>query len=267
MFAIAFFCIVGGVYSLFLLGDCYVQWKARSGGGEGRSPAHRDKRYPRSWPKDWWCQAISGVTFLVVVAMLLPKTWEDSRQLVDGYGGHEAPFLQVPGMLAVPRANIARDRDRPRQPICGANLAGFPVTDADIHALLKEGAEIEYLILNGTDITDEGLAYLRQLPRLKELGLGRTQITDSGCEELAQIGSLEELALFSTGITDEGLKHLSKLTNLRSLDLRNTATMDSSLKSLERLNRLEQLLVSETNVTDQGVRDLKERLPRLVCYR
>jgi len=43
---------------------------------------------------------------------------------------------------------------------------------------------LESLYLDGTDITDEGLKYLRSLKNLKELSLSNTGVTDEGCAEL-----------------------------------------------------------------------------------
>ncbi len=201
--AVIFLCIVGGAYSVFLLGDCYyVRWKAS-----------RQKSSPRSLRVDWWCQAISAATFLTVAGVLLVMIWPESRPGAGAHDSHEdpVPHTLIPGFVSVPRTHIFRHKDRPGRPICGANLAHDPVTDVDIRALLKEGTEIEFLVLTGTNITDESLAYLRQMPRLKELGLAKTQISDSGCEELAQLASLEFLDLARTGITDDGLEHLSEL--------------------------------------------------------
>ncbi len=265
--AMAFLCIVGGVYSLFLLGDCYVRRKARHGGEEGAFPACRPKRCLHFVRIDWWCQAISAIAFLAVAAMMIVMIRADSQPNTGGRDGRDdlVAWVQIADFPAVTRANLLRCRDRPGQPIWGANLAFLPVTDEDLHALLKEGAEIEFLVLTGTNVTDEGLAYLRQMPRLKDLGLTGTQITDAGCRDLAQMATLRDLSLSNTGITDIGLEHVSTLTNLHTLNLSKTAITDRGLKLLQKLDRLQFLNVSQTNVTGEGIRDLKEKIPHLAC--
>ncbi len=265
--AMAFLCVVGGAYSLFLLGDCYVRRKARHGGEEGVFPTRHQKRCLRFVRIDWWCQAISAIGFLAVAAMIIVMTRAEAQPVTGGGDAYDdlVAWVQIADFPAVSRAHLYRHDDRPGQPIWCANLAFLPIKDVHLLALLKEGAEIEFLVLTRTNVTDKGMACLRRMPRLKDLGLTGTQVTDAGCRELAKIETLEDLSLSNTGITDTGLEHLSMLTNLQTLELSNTAITDRGLKSLQKLDRLQFLNVSQTNVTDEGIRDLKEKIPHLAC--
>lgn len=67
------------------------------------------------------------------------------------------------------------------------------------------------------EITDNGLASLRELTRVKLVRLTSPHVTSVGAEHLAQLRSLEVLQLTSTQIDDRGLEHLGRLENLRGL--------------------------------------------------
>lgn len=256
--AVAFLCIVGVIYSLFLLGDCYASWKGESNAGSSVSPKRQQKCSPKTSRKDWWCQAIAGVAFLGIAAILLARTWQDFQLIADGYRGCQVTpsSVQVPGMSAIPARTVLRDSVRPGHPIWGANLGFLAVTDADVRALVKEGTEIEFLILNGTDVTDESIPPLRRLPYLITLALGATQVTDSGCEDLAKIVMLEQLDLFDTEITDRGLASLQHMPRLTSLNLDGTEITDSGCQKLTQIETLEELSLSDTSITNAGLEHL-----------
>jgi Leucine-rich repeat (LRR) protein len=49
---------------------------------------------------------------------------------------------------------------------------------------LKELANLSYLDVGGTQVTDAGLNDLKELKNLSSLYLGRTQVTNAGIDEL-----------------------------------------------------------------------------------
>ena len=111
-------------------------------------------------------------------------------------------------------------------------------TDEQLAEKLKGRADLKSLDLSYCrEITDEGLAHLKGLTKLKELSLASTKITDAGLVHLKGLTKLKELGLASTKITDAGLVHLKGLS------------------------KLELLYLKETEITDAGVKDLKEALP------
>jgi hypothetical protein len=71
--------------------------------------------------------------------------------------------------------------------------------------------------MSAMDFTDDGLAHIRGLHRLKKLDLSGTMVTDRGLAHLASLESLEELSLYSDEVTDAGLVHLRGLRSLRKL--------------------------------------------------
>ena len=73
----------------------------------------------------------------------------------------------------------------------------------------NEQGEVIDVSLNGTDVTDGGLAHLKGLTKLKVLQIIDTQITDAGLSHLKGMTKLQELWLPSR-ITDAGVAELKK---------------------------------------------------------
>ena len=116
------------------------------------------------------------------------------------------------------------------------HLTGRDLTDEQL-APIADLAEVAFLNLRDTRITDEGLKHLRMLRKLRSLHLERTAVTDKGIAQLAELANLEYLNLYGTKVGDRGLRHLAKLKKLRSLYL------------------------WQTEVTDDGVAQLRKALP------
>ncbi len=71
-------------------------------------------------------------------------------------------------------------------------------------------AEITYLVLGRTKITDVGLKEVAKMQQLELLNLNSTQITDAGLKEIAKLQQLTYLGLVATKITDENAAELRK---------------------------------------------------------
>jgi hypothetical protein len=142
---------------------------------------------------------------------------------------------------------------------------------------------LERLNLDRSDVTDKGLAYIRNLPRLNSLGLyecgvikGDTFNALSTCPNLqflnigdctafkiknyaalSKFSKLEEFQATNTTINDQSLQYLSQSRSLKIIDLRkNKAITDKGLRTLMSLKTLERLLLDETSVTADGIKSL-----------
>lgn len=94
--------------------------------------------------------------------------------------------------------------------------------------------EIENLNLQETEITNEGIKYLKKLKKLKYLRLKENpQLTNECISNLAEIEHLEDLQIHGTSITEDGLKNLAILENLKDITLsvrENNYTFEGLLK-------------------------------------
>ncbi len=139
-------------------------------------------------------------------------------------------------------------------------LDGTQVTDDGIRHL-ESLTSLELLSLNHLKITDRGLVHLRPLTGIRWLDLGGTRVEGTGLAYLEKWTKLESLSLCSTSIRDEELARLQHFTSLQYLELGGTRISDAGIKHLKRMHQLRELSLWNTRVTDAGVRDLQAALP------
>lgn len=129
-------------------------------------------------------------------------------------------------------------------------------------AMNDDSKEVDFH-LQGKELDDEGLAYVKDLRDVVQLHLKDTQITDEGLAHIASLVTLEKLHLERTKVTDAGLQHLKGLGNLEYLNLYGTSVTDAGLEQLKGLARLEKLYIWQTGVTVAGTQQLNAALPDL----
>lgn len=112
---------------------------------------------------------------------------------------------------------------------------------------------LQSLDLSGTDITDEGMGDLNNIPTLQFLDISRTNITNEGLARLNTLQHLKKLNLSATDISSEGLRHLIFLSSLTELDVSETQITDYGLRYLTQLMSLKYLILSKTNITNEGL--------------
>ncbi|HNT78408.1 MAG TPA: hypothetical protein PKH77_25635 [Anaerolineae bacterium] len=146
-----------------------------------------------------------------------------------------------------------------------------------LHALLN----LNYLTLAWANVTDAGLAHLRNLTPLVMLGLreckhitgatftnlnaltklvtlelaGCSRLSNQGLRYLSNLTSLRKLDLSRcSGIDRQGIVHLSRLPQLSYLDLsRNPQVRDTELISLCNLPALSSLSLAHTRIGNKGL--------------
>lgn len=87
-----------------------------------------------------------------------------------------------------------------------------------------------------TNLNDAQLAEFFNVPGIERvwgLGLQGTKITDTGLAGICRCAALQELSLVNDTITDAGLQNLYSLSRLRYIDIRNTAVTDQGAQKLQ----------------------------------
>jgi Leucine-rich repeat (LRR) protein len=117
----------------------------------------------------------------------------------------------------------------------------------------KALTQLQYLYLDSSKITEEGMREIGSLSELKALDLRGTPITDDMMAHLAASTNLRRLVLAQPRISDRGLEHLAGLKNLTSLELYNA---NVSGKGLKALTRLQQLTLDGSKITNDDLREI-----------
>jgi len=190
----------------------------------------------------WWID--SGASQDKKVGELKPPL-KIERLLAARYGG-PAPAMVAKTVPPKPLAEIAAvakqlsdDLGLAMTPLsqsepwlqCNAAVAGTNFGDAELARLTPLAANLRWLDLAGTKISDQGLATVGAMPNLKRLHLERTAITDAGLTNLAGLASLEYLNLYDTEVTDAGLGQLEKLPALKQVYLWQTKVTTNGVQT------------------------------------
>lgn len=141
------------------------------------------------------------------------------------------------------------------EPLVVINLAFTNLTDRG----LEEISRIKSLRLLNLQachhISDAGARFLSMLP-LAELIVDSTDLTDDGFREFAKLRSLGRIDLDGTNLTDRGLLALAPLTGLRHLSLSKTRITDSGISIVKNMPQLRYLSVSNTAITTAGLAEV-----------
>lgn len=112
-------------------------------------------------------------------------------------------------------------------------------------------AKITECNLEGSAVSDVGFAEVAKFPNLIKVNLTAcTQITDNGLAAIKDLKNLEVVILERCAISDAGLVHLRNLSNLKVLNLNQTAVTDAGFLKLSptTLSHLEELYVNSVKV-------------------
>lgn len=166
---------------------------------------------------------------------------------------------------------IGRDNEDRIQVITTPNP--LLVTNKDL-AMITGLPDLIVLDLRGTQISNEALIHLTELPKIEQLYLGGSVVTDTeptlfharftdeAIDPVLKLTSLKILSLAKTDIGDEAAKKLPALTNLEILFLLGTNITDESVDALSRMTSLKELYLQETSVTPEGLKRLRKALPQ-----
>jgi hypothetical protein len=95
------------------------------------------------------------------------------------------------------------------------------------------------------------------MPKPIGIDVNGTVVTDAGVAELAKCKSLSTVNLGKTAVTDSGLALLTKITGLESLWLDDTSIGDASVPTIAKLRSLSVIGLERTKLTEQRIAQLK----------
>ena len=133
-------------------------------------------------------------------------------------------------------------------------------------AVLKELADLRALELAECyEVTDAGIARLRDLTALRKLDMHVLQLTGAGLAALEPLTHLQELSLRECrNLTDDGMAHLGRITSLRKLEIDGSELLtNTGMAELRSLPNLESLSLDLSGATTDAVLESLQSLPRL----
>lgn len=117
--------------------------------------------------------------------------------------------------------------------------------------------------LSGKELTDDGLAAVKEIDSLIWLNLANTKISNDGLKHISGLKTLTRLHLEKTQIGDAGLEHLKGLENLEYLNLYGTQVSDLGLAHLKDLPKLKKLYLWDSKVSKEGLASMKDMLAKV----
>jgi hypothetical protein len=133
-------------------------------------------------------------------------------------------------------------------------------------AQLNKVPQVEGVVLNLTDVTDDGMKSIATLKNLKYFRLYAGNVSDQGFALLKDATGLEHLELVNTRITDKSLPLLKKMPNLTFLALSYEARLGSTfteagLENLKSLTKLKKLYLCDGWASKAAIEKLQKVLP------
>jgi serine/threonine protein kinase/Leucine-rich repeat (LRR) protein len=124
----------------------------------------------------------------------------------------------------------------------------------DIKTHLAACGDIVSLNLSDTQLQEQDLTFLQDMPALRSLRLAKLRLSDKALALLEGHAALEILDLSENRITGQGLSKLAAARGLKQLLMRNTNVSDLHLASLAQFPELEALdLAAGGNLTDAAL--------------
>ena len=103
--------------------------------------------------------------------------------------------------------------------------------DRKDYGLLRDKTDTTVLQMANLDVTDETVDLLQDYKKLRELDLNGSQLTDTGLAKVAALPALEILRIQATRVSDEGFqRYLFPKPTLHQLDARKTAISPKTLR-------------------------------------
>jgi len=196
--------------------------------------------------------------------------------LVEGYegpmwlkrlAGYEIPYhfaIQdcLPNDLADDATEVGELRQFQR--LQYLDLEGQDVTDETLLGLFSKGglSNVGELYLAGAHESDAGLASLSRCRKLRVLHVSGMSVRGEFLKSLTCAECLEEVNFAYANIADEALVDLVRFPRLKYLNLSGTHVTDRGLATLASMPRLQLLSLSGTAISDVGLAHLA-RLPDL----
>lgn len=135
------------------------------------------------------------------------------------------------------------------------------ISDTSLRAI--RGVPLESLSLEGTAITDAGIAHAGGMNQLKHLNLAITRVTGRCLESLRELANLEDLNLQHTNLEDADVSVLQTLGLLRAVWLGGSRIPQSEVLTFRGITSIEFMELGQLSITEGALEELREALPKV----
>lgn len=201
--------------------------------------------------------ALAAATWLVTLSMgcngKVP-TWGE----LTGQQQQQQPVAPQPTIIQPPPVTSSQ----PAPPDAGTVIATFKTTAApemsdallgSVANLPERREEIEEILAGGSQVSDQGLKVLTALPNLRTLDVQGTKVTNEGVASIAKITSLESLRFTGQQLKDDGAAELANMPNLRKLYIDNVVLSPTGWAAIGRIPSLEVLHIGHSSISDAAM--------------
>ncbi len=126
---------------------------------------------------------------------------------------------------------------------------------------LKMIPKVENLYMTMSDVSSVGLKELKGHPTVRYISLGSKKIDREMLEALAEIPNLQFLDLSRSDFDPIDLQVFSTHPNLKNLYVNRTTIDDGDVEAIAKLPQLARLKIRKTKLSPKGIVELQRRLP------
>jgi hypothetical protein len=209
----------------------------------------------------WWIE--TGASESGTVAAAKPTAEVEAAlaaMLGKGLAKTQAPAAAA--KVEKPKPKPLSDAEKKQVAEISAKMQAL---SASLMPLAQDTEQLRLSVINAADkFGDKELAMLEPIAaQIIWVDLARSQITDAAKSTLAKLVNLERLHLENTKITDVALAGLSSLKALEYINLYGTKTTDAGLTKLSGIKSLKKVFVWQTGVTRASATALEGQIPGL----
>jgi len=144
---------------------------------------------------------------------------------------------------------------------------GNPVGDDTAIELAKKVNIIQYIHLNGCNITDVGAKALGADHHITYMDLSNNKITSTGVEALANDTDLQDLYIAANKFDAEGINAIVANNSIEVLDISSNNLGDAGAEILShRKKSFGELHIDENNITDKGIIKIVDNFPGIYNF-
>ncbi|MCX6856190.1 MAG: hypothetical protein NTV80_14940 [Verrucomicrobia bacterium] len=209
----------------------------------------------------WWIETGASDSATVAAAKPTPEV-EGALAAMLGKGLKAADTHAAAPKVEKPKAKPLSDAEKKQVAEISAKIQAL---NASLMPLAQDTEQLRLSVINAADkFGDKELAMLEPIAaQIVWVDLARSQITDAAAATLSKLTNLERLHLENTKVTDATLAGLSSLKALEYLNLYGTKTTDAGLAKLASIKSLKKVFVWQTGVTRAAATALEGQIPGL----